>query len=495
MRVTYLIPILVFCYQASTQAQMIRSSKDTTAFLENIAMPLAAPNYTMSFMESMLRTDKEKEAPEPIPTEAELLKKLEENPKDAQTAYQLSIYYRDKNDIQNANTYLNHAYKAGTLGLQEHPDSLEFVYTLTNVFQAVGNLEQVLSLWNIYIEQNPKNAEALAQLALYELNVLDTTSARKHIEQAYAIDPSEPVIYIGAMMDQFYRIIIELGGLMDQDYDSKKEKMTALDVLKIDESFFNKAIKEQDSDLPQMGLDGAYTMLLCFRVLLSNLDENLTTKKIKIQVTKTDKQQLQAMQKRAKVQLKSDIKNKNFAHKVLVATYLLLSDMDKAKAAFDAGKDYLEKDIDILRLFSLVHIFNYELPQAIQYLEKSIAIDPTHKEWYALGRLHYLNGNYEKAYDTFENTQGLDSKDYRALLAKVFVLLQEKNFAKATMILDSIDGSIWKTEDQDIQFYDALRFLLKSERYEAVKRLKLVIDNESSDYNEDAKELLKYFDK
>lgn len=495
MRILYLIIVLSYCAPNYLSAQLIRSSKDSTAFLANIAMPMAAPNYTMSFTESMLDVDFVREAPKPNPSEKELLQKLEENPLDAETAYQLSVFYRNKNDMQNANTYLNHTYKTATMGLQKHPDSLDLVYTLTNVFQSVGNLEQILSLWNIYTEQNPKDAKALAQLALYELNVLDTTAARQHIEQAYAIEPNQPIIYLGAMMDQFYRIIIELGGLMEDDYDSKKEKMKALEVLKIEESFFLKAIKEQESELPQMGLDGTYTMLLCFRVLLSNLDENLTTKKIKLQISKTDKQQLQGIQKRAQAQLNSTIQNKYFAYKVLVATHLLLGDINKAEEVFEEGKTYLENDIDILRLFSLINIFDFELSKAITYLKKSIAIDPTHKEWYALGRLHYLNGDYDKAYDAFEDTQGFDAKDYRALLAKVYVRLQEKKFAKAIMILDSIDESIWKVDDQDIQFYAAVRYLLKSDRYAAFKRLKQIQDNELSDYQEQAKALLKYFDK
>lgn len=495
MKKIYLILLLTYSVQLAIQAQIIRSSKDSAAFLENIAMPLAAPNYTMSFTESMLDVNFEKEAPKPKLTEKELLKKLEAQPQNAETAYELSVVYRNKNDLKNANTYLNHTYKVATMGLKADPTNIDLVYTLTSVFQAVGNLEQILSLWSIYIEQNPKDATALAQLSLYELNVLDTTSARQHLEQAYEIDPTQPIIYIGAMMDQFYRIIVKLGGLMDKDYDSKKAKMDALEVLELNETFFQKAIKEQDSDLPQMGLDGTHTMLLCFRVLLSNLDETLTTKKIKLQISKTDKQQLQAIQKRAKAQLNATINNKYFAYKILVATHLLLGDMDKAEKVFEEGKAYLENDIDILRLFSLINIFDFELTKAIGYLHKSIAIDPTHAEWYALGRLHYLNNEYQKAYDTFENTQGLDAKDYRALFAKVFVLLQEKKFTKATMILDSIDESIWKTDNQDIQFYAAVRYLLKGDRYSSFKRLKVIQDNEQSDYQEDAKALLKYFDK
>jgi tetratricopeptide (TPR) repeat protein len=97
------------------------------------------------------------------------------------------------------------------------------------------------------------------------------------------------------------------------------------------------------------------------------------------------------------------------------------------------GDDASVKELE--RIAS-AYLAAYDTKTALKTLEKAIAIEPTARLWSLLGDLHYMDRDYEAAYQAFEKCAELEPSNGRAYLMKGYCALELSRYDDAIAILE-----------------------------------------------------------
>jgi tetratricopeptide (TPR) repeat protein len=97
------------------------------------------------------------------------------------------------------------------------------------------------------------------------------------------------------------------------------------------------------------------------------------------------------------------------------------------------GEDASSKELE--RLAS-AYLAAYDTKDALEALQRAIAVDPTARLWSLLGDLHYMNGDYGEAYKAFEKSAELDPSNGRAFLMKGYCAIEMSRYNDAVTILE-----------------------------------------------------------
>ena len=486
--------IIVLFIGTNCLAQKIKTAKDTAFFIDCTQMPAAAPQYTLSFGGSALDLEYEIEEQEDKKESIEvLLQKLEDDPTDVSTALLIAAHYQEVIDEKNYRTYMEYAFNHAKKKYLEHPDSFDITAQFVSILQKVQNMEGVLAVWNEFVMAQPKEVRGLTQFAIQLAIQGQLEKARHFTKQAYEIAPQNPEVYIAAMMCEFTNVILQLSEVIEMKGDDAAQQ-AAIDNIRIDNTFFDTAIKDSGVPAAQMAKDAAQMLVIFYRTILAAVEQgkDIGEEKISISPNASDAKIIKGMEKRYKKQLKSKAKNLYFAYKVLTTIEIIKGNESKAVDYWKKSDKFLAKDADILRLLSFAHFLDLDFANAILYLEKKLAAQSDYDDFYALGRFYVYQGQLAKAYEVFGATMQLNPADRRAICARISILLRQNKFEEAAALMDDFPS----TETDDINayhlnYFKAVLTLARGEEADAFKRLKSIpVD---SDYKEDADKLLAYF--
>jgi len=483
----YLISAFFF-FTTTTFAQNILSLEDSIVFRACAEMPMAEPHYTFSYTGDMLDLEYEFITKKKKAT-SELLEELDKTPNDVQLAMDIAYNYKAANDLSNYRTYFEYAYKQCFKKYEQYPDSFKIVEDLVILLQEGQNTQGVLSVLNQYVMNKPKDVRGLAQFALHLSVQGEIEKARHFIEQAYLLDSQYPEIYLSAMMCEFTNILIQISTSMASP---QKDKSKAIKSILIKDDFFKKAIANDGPPAAQMGLDAAQIFAVFYRTILGVMDQEISKEVINISPSPVDESLLREIEKRAKKQLKSNVKNTQFAYQTLCIIEILRGNTKRAVDAFESSGPVLEKNADLLRLLSLSYFLKLDYDNAILYLEKVLVIQPNTLDSYALGRFYSDQNQLEKAYQIFDQTEKLNPLDRKAACAKAAIHLKKGAFNKAFDLIDAYPNYLKDDINAfHLNYFTALVTLAKGNKNDAFKRLKAI--HAQSEYKEDAEKLLAHF--
>jgi tetratricopeptide (TPR) repeat protein len=495
----YFISSFFLILTTTTFAQNILSLEDSLVFLQAAEMPIAEPQYTFSYTGNMLDlnyelTEQEKPSKNSQQigdkeTTSKLLEELDKRPDDVQLARNIASKYKAANDLSNYRTYLEYAYKQCFKKYKQHQDSFEIVSDLVSLLQEGENVQGVLSILNQYVMDNPKDVRGLAHFALHLSIQGEVQKARHFIEQAYLVDSKYSETYLAAMMCEFTNVLIQISTSMNTP---QEDKSNAIKNILITDDFFKKAIANDGPPAAQMSLDAAQIFAIFYRTILSVMDKKISKEVIHITPSQADESLLRTIEKRAKKQLKTKVKNTTFAYQTLCIIEMLRGKTNRAVDIFNNSGSVLESNVDLLRLLSLGYFLQLDYDNAILYLEKVLVIQPNPVDFYTLGRFYSSQNQLEKAYQIFDKTENLNPLDRKSACAKAVIHLKKGEFNKAFDLIDAYPSYLKDDINAfHLNYFTALVTLAQGNKNDAFKRLKAI--HAQSEYKEDAEKLLAHF--
>lgn len=473
----------------SSTAQTIKTAKDSAIFIECAKLPKATGEYnlgyTMSSFDLNVLMPETKKEEKPL---NELLIELEKNPQNIATSLQVLSKYKGLKDQTNYETYLRYTYKQATNTYQLFPDSFELVEYLMQISNEGQNKTAALSVLEDYVEKHPKDVRGLTFLALDIAFTGELERAKQLTQQAYELEPNNHRTYFAAAICELANILHQLESILTQREIDKK----ALNRVAPDPAFFRTGILNGNPVIAQMGLDISNLFAIFYRTISISLDKNIGKEIINISPTVTDEKMLKAIEKRAKKQLGSNIVNLEYAHKTLCLVEIFRGHREKAAKYWTNSSVFLQNNSNIPRLISLLHLFQLEFDQAIDYTQKVLDIAPNYNDQYVLGRLYSYQGSWEKAYDAFEVARIYYPSDQMAVCAKVSTRINQRQFKDGFSLLEGYSNEIRDNINlHHINYFTALATLAEGDKNDAFKRLKAI--HAKSEYKTDADKLLAYF--
>lgn len=485
----YLIGCFFLLITNTTKAQHIQTAEDSLIFKECAKMPMAASEYNFSYSEQMLNLEYQLKQEEEKPLSV-LLEELDQTPDNVLLAKRIAFNYKKNNDLTNYTTYIEYAYKQCLKQYEQYPDSFEIVLELSRILLLEAQYTHlVFDLLNKYTIAKPKDVRGLTQFALLLSTRGNIKKARHLTEKAYSIDSSYAGVYLSAMICEFTNIILQMNSSM-ASYPEDKNKV--IQNICVDDRFLKKAITNNNSVAAQMSLDAVNIFAIFYKTVLKTLDKEISKEVIRISPNSKDKKVLRAIEKRAKKQLKSKVKNKLFAYQTLCIIETLRGNRKKAVDIFEKSGPVLQKNTDVLRFLSLGYFLVLDYNNAILYLEKVLAIQTGLEDLYTLGRFYSKKNDLEKAYQIFDQTEKRYPSDRKATCAKAAIHIQEGNFEKAFELIDAYPDHLKDDINAfHVNYFTALTTLIKGNKNDAFKRLKAI--HAQSEYKENAAALLAHF--
>ena len=286
-------------------AQSLSTSKDTALFLGMITMPAAAPQFNLVFSANALKSDASAE-PKPKISQTDIKSmedSLEIHPHDIDLILRIADACLNKKDMRNYEVYLQFAFKNAKKAYESYPDSFEVVYDLINVLTKGGNQKGILQVFEQFVMNHPKHAEALSQYAIQLALNGQVEKAYHLVEQAQQIEPSLADIYLAAMICEVSKTMIQLSDIMSKG-GSDEQMLESLNALEVDATFFENALAKGAPQSAQKALDASQLILVYYRTVIQAASGNLGKEKIKIKPIKKDLKLLSDIEKRAKSDLK-----------------------------------------------------------------------------------------------------------------------------------------------------------------------------------------------
>ncbi len=481
-----LLLLIGFSFKGFTQ--ILSSIADTQALINVIPFPQASATMIVSFNAKMLDITTMPAASVKRQPLDELLKRYEKDKTDINLLCDIYYAHKGKNDPQSGMSYLQMAFNKAVELYELNPSNLEHLEQMTDILIEVKRMPDVPGLWSSYTERNPEVAMGWAKLAVYQVQMMDTLGSKNSIEKAFTLDPELPEIYVAALLEVIYKMIIQMQTLGENA------------IIKADLSFFEKVLAQKpNSEIAKLSYNAAKLFELFYGVMIANVDKFGMDKSFKMDLTERQKTEWAELEKAFKTQLtNSKIVNKYMMLKSLLVLEVIRGEPDMAVAYLEESKKYIESDVDLYKILSFGFIPLKKYQKAIPYLKTATDLSSNFDDFFALARLYFENHEYSMSMDILEMLLQSFPKKTDIVMGMISIKMREGKFQEACSTLFRLqelyqDEMNFEDEDPYFPFYKAICTLVYSKnKAEAQKTLQAVIDKDLP-WSEEAKELMKRF--
>lgn len=485
---------LVFSlFSLFVKAQILKNAEDSSAVLTRVKFPQSSATVIVSFTEKMLSLDKMPSPPNAKKPLEELLKSYEKPEGNKDIDLMIKIYYAYY-DLEEPNTgfpYLQKAYNLAAELYDQNPSNIELLKQISDMMIIVNRLPDVPVMWEAYTNRNPQVAEGWAKLALYKIQVLDTSAAKKSLEKAYSLDPKLTEIYVTALMESMFTFIIKLSEI------SHTDDFEAMSKIQMDFSFLQKAAAQNPKlEITKMSLHVAQLLEIFYQSILLNADKFASEQPFTFELSDTQKGVIADLEKAMKQALQNKkIVNKFFPLKALLVLETLRGNMDMAISYLEESKKYIAADVDLYKLIAFGYLPLHKYDKAIPFLKKATELSPNYDDLFTLARLQFDNYDYDAAAVSLQSLLQSYPNKFDVVYGLISIQFRQGKTKDACATLFRLQelyaGEVNFEKDSYFPYYKALCHLFFDEnKDEAEKALRAVVDNDSH-WAEEASELLK----
>lgn len=482
-------------------AQQLENKKDSSVFIQAVEIPAAAPQYNLVFTAAALdtiskvQTSTDESAADiikdPTAALAALLDSLDQHPSDIPLILSICANYRQQNDQQNYNTYLQYGFKQAMKAYEEHPDRFLVVSELVEVLSEGGNYEAVMQVYERFVMTKPKHVEGLCRYAMQLILQGELEKADHLLQQAQSLEPAYAEIYLAAMMYETSKILMQLSDIMQKGLNDAA--MTdALNSMRVESTFLNRAIEQYSSVPAQKALDAAQLFLVYYRTVIKAASGQLGKELIKLTATKEDLKTLNIIEKRAKKALKTKPQNTFFYYKVLTIIQVLEAKTEKAEQYWKQSGSLLKKEKDILRLLSLSHFLNLNFKAAISFLNQKQSVEYSYQDQYALCRIYLFDRQVNQTITRLKDMQSKFPQDYQIVAALAAVYFQQGQLQTGANLIIDFEQQYPKQASQDeFLYFRALASVVLQKKSDTCSILQSI--KEGNSYFDSSQKIAKYF--
>jgi len=469
-----------------SKAQLLKTESDTLALLEEIPFPRASANMVFGFSAKMLDLNHLPQKSTASLSLEGMLKKLEKDKKNIGLLLDVYFAYKAKNEAATALPYLQKAYGIAMELYELNPSNLELVEQLSTMMIEVNRIGDVPNLWKDYTERNPMVAKGWAKLGVFQAQMLDLAGCQYSIEKAFDLDPNEPELYVAALGQVLFGIFVS----MQQNPDSSP---------KADLSFFKRALSQKpESEMVKMGYRTAELVEVFYAVMLSNVEGLSQNKPFELSLTDNQKTVIAELEKAYKLALNDKkIINKYIVLKSLLVLEVLKGSPEMGQAYLEESKKYIDADSLIYKFLSFGYLPKRRFADAIPLLKKATELSPSYDDLFALAKLYFENGEYQKSNEVLEKMLATYPEKTDIAMGIISNLLKERKFEDACATLFRL-GELYKDSDLENKdgyfiFFKAVCTLAYSKKSEETRNALQTVIDKDLEWAEEAAALLKKF--
>jgi tetratricopeptide (TPR) repeat protein len=491
-----IILVLSLLFLHTTEAQIVKTKADSQRIHNNIKFPQANASMVISFSTKMMDLS---EIPSPVEERKSIEELLEEyndgNEDDINLMIDIYNAYFDAGEPNVGYNYLQKAYNLAIELYDMNPSNIETLEQITEMMTIVGRLQDVPQMWKGYCERNPEVARAWARLAFYETQMLRLDDAQIHLNKAYALEPQNTEIYVGALIHSIFSYLVKAQLNAEENPEDSSELKIELDL-----SFLQKAANDNpDLEIAQLSAQLGQLLGIFYEVLLSNAEKFSLERSFKLEITEKQELTVKEIEKYMQASLKKEaIVNKFMPLKALVVLEVLQNRPEMASAYLKEAEKYIEADIDLYKLLAYGYLPPRKFHKAIPYLKKATELSPTFDDMFALARLYFDNYQYKEATQTLQRLMQSDPERLEIIYGIIAIQLRQGDYAEAQSTLERMEmlySDMNLEKDESYLFFKAVSMLTNGKntnRSEIKKQLQGIIERDAPRAKE-AEALLKYF--
>ena len=476
----FLILLLSIGLFSSAAAQGL-SPEEEKWLSEEVLPPSTNLMFQMNVSRSLLRINEKRD----VKPKTELPNTVEElNAYIAEHPFEVKAYKKRfqmmivSDDHQAALAGLQKGLDEYLSAMEVHPDSFELVLRAHEFFYLVGARDQVINLTRVFLEKNPRNAEAHAFLAMQMGLLGDLDKSREHVGLAYAADPLLEDVYVSEWMFQWMQ------GMLKANEDEEMELATEL-------KFLEKAQREHpDLRAPNIVMHTLVVTQALIQGVLIHQDDFVEQNAFQFNLPASTIERVDVALAYFRKLLKKKAKNPYFIQKCLALGYVLKADMKAANKIYEAARKTGPQDTDIYRIMTIAAVTEADFLKAAAYTKESFAINPSQENLLLYARLLSDGGQPHAAVEAIRNAEnGVGLPMDMALVA---YLVKSGDWAGADKLMERCTGGYAEPYESNYRYISAIMELRSGDR--ELTKAYLIPMKENGHYEESIARILKHFE-